>query len=444
MKTKTNILYPVLGVLALACAAVSSTAIADSGTWLANPTNGDWNTAANWSSNSVPNGSSDIATFESSNETQISISAPTTVAGIVFDAGASGLFYNIACQEGQSLSLVGTGITNNSGTLQTFFTDGGSVLTFSGSTTASDVTIVNNGGMTSGASGGTTIFQDNAHAPPGGLLIANTGVNGGMGGLIEFNDQAVGRGAHVQVFGNGTLKVNSLFPVLHQHTPIGSVEGDGLIVLASVGLDVGGTNDSMIFSGTISGFGVIEKNGTGTLTLTGANTYGGKTIVNEGTLLTYHAGGYSTGSGQVNVYGGTLGGTGYIAGTTTLSARRGGSPNLSPGIDGPGRIHFRGAVIFEEGSNYQCELNSDTGEVDTFVAYTVSLDSGATFSFVDLGNTALPPGTVFTVIKKRSPRGFIRTFGNLPDGSTFTAGSNTFQASYEGGSNGRDLTLTVQ
>jgi len=80
----------VLAVLALACFAVSSTAQADSGTWLANPTNGDWNTAANWSLNSVPNGSSDIATFDFSNQTDISISTPTTVAGIVFAAGASG------------------------------------------------------------------------------------------------------------------------------------------------------------------------------------------------------------------------------------------------------------------------------------------------------------------------------------------------------------------
>lgn len=101
-------------------------------------------------------------------------------------------------------------------------------------------------------------------------------------------------------------------------------------------------------------------------------------------------------------------------------------------------------MIFDGGSIYQCELDSDTGEVDTFVAYTVSISSGASFSFVDLGNTTLPPGTVFTVIKKRSPSVFFGTFGNLPDGSTFTVGNNTFQASYEGGANGRDLTLTVQ
>lgn len=36
----------------------------------------------------------------------------------------------------------------------------------------------------------------------------------------------------------------------------------------------------------------------------------------------------------------------------------------------------------------------------------------------------------------------IPTFTNLPDGATITAGSNAFQASYEGG-DGNNLTLTV-
>ena len=34
------------------------------------------------------------------------------------------------------------------------------------------------------------------------------------------------------------------------------------------------------------------------------------------------------------------------------------------------------------------------------------------------------------------------TFANLSDGASITIGSNTFQASYEGG-DGNDLTLTV-
>jgi len=54
----------------------------------------------------------------------------------------------------------------------------------------------------------------------------------------------------------------------------------------------------------------------------------------------------------------------------------------------------------------------------------------------------LPIGTVFTAISNTSEAPISGTFFNLADGSTFTVGSNTFQATYEGG-DGNDLTLTV-
>jgi hypothetical protein len=47
------------------------------------------------------------------------------------------------------------------------------------------------------------------------------------------------------------------------------------------------------------------------------------------------------------------------------------------------------------------------------------------------------------VIKNTSGGAIAGTFANLADGSTFTVGSNTFKANYEGG-DGNDLTLTVQ
>jgi hypothetical protein len=54
----------------------------------------------------------------------------------------------------------------------------------------------------------------------------------------------------------------------------------------------------------------------------------------------------------------------------------------------------------------------------------------------------LPIGMIFTVLEKRDPGVINGSFQNLPDGAIFTAGDNTFQASYEGG-DGNDLTLTV-
>jgi len=77
----------------------------------------------------------------------------------------------------------------------------------------------------------------------------------------------------------------------------------------------------------------------------------------------------------------------------------------------------------------------------TLIANGVTI-SGARVSFVSCGNSALPPGTVFTVIENTAATPIAGIFNNLADGSTFTADGNTFQVSYEGGT-GNDLTLTV-
>jgi hypothetical protein len=72
----------------------------------------------------------------------------------------------------------------------------------------------------------------------------------------------------------------------------------------------------------------------------------------------------------------------------------------------------------------------------------MTINSGALFSFTDLGSAMLPTGTVFTAVDNTAATPIAGTFGNLADGSTFTIGSNTYQADYQGG-DGNDLTLTV-
>jgi hypothetical protein len=66
----------------------------------------------------------------------------------------------------------------------------------------------------------------------------------------------------------------------------------------------------------------------------------------------------------------------------------------------------------------------------------------ALFSPAEVRSGILSAGTVFTVINNNGTQPIVGRFSNLPDGSTITVGSNTFQASYEGG-DGNDLTLTV-
>jgi hypothetical protein len=87
-------------------------------------------------------------------------------------------------------------------------------------------------------------------------------------------------------------------------------------------------------------------------------------------------------------------------------------------------------------------LNRSTVKASKATALGVTINSGASFSFVDVGTGTLTVGTVFTVINNTSANPISGTFSNLSDGSVFTSNGNNFQASYTGGT-GNDLTLTV-
>src|SRR5712691_11506899 len=92
---------------------------ADSATWNLNPTSGDWNTAANWTPNTVPNGPDDIATFGLSNQTAITVSTVVReVNELIFNPGASA--FTITVTDDPDFTISGTGITNNSGIAQNF------------------------------------------------------------------------------------------------------------------------------------------------------------------------------------------------------------------------------------------------------------------------------------------------------------------------------------
>src|SRR5690349_7161437 len=107
-------LFPVVCLLSCLIAVRS---FAGSATWNATPGFGAWNTATNWTPNTVPNDAADVATFGVSNTTNISLSGSIEVDSIVFNAGASP--FTITCPLG-FFSFEGAGVTNNSQMAQNF------------------------------------------------------------------------------------------------------------------------------------------------------------------------------------------------------------------------------------------------------------------------------------------------------------------------------------
>ena len=101
-----------------------------------------------------------------------------------------------------------------------------------------------------------------------------------------------------------------------------------------VAVSVGNNGQDTTYSGVLKGtYTSLTKTGAGTLTLSGANSYSGNTIVNAGMLLVNGPGSLAA-SSAVSVGAGataaTLGGDGTIYGTVTVGAK---------GHTGPRHIH---------------------------------------------------------------------------------------------------------
>jgi autotransporter-associated beta strand protein len=368
--------------------------------------------------------------------TLIQIYAPGTIGNSTFInnaaavPGAEGGWTEIDGAISNGASFIANGATVADAQGGQVYTYGGDGYSF----------FIANGGNGSGAEGG---LIDVVYVPASvqTVVTAKGGTNGGLGGTILIEDSADIPLPQFKVFGNGMLDLTN---VTDRTMPIGSLAGNGMVLLASHTLSVGNNNLSTTFAGVIQESGGLTKAGTGTLTLTGANTYSGPTTVTAGMLRVNNSTGSGTGSGPVKIQAGTLGGTGTIAGPVTIGTGNGPGAVLAPSVQGRqlAILTLEQGLTFKADGSYSYKLNANTATADQVIAHRVNIQSGAQFSFQSLGNRRLPIGTTFIAISNTAGTPISGAFANLPDGSTFSAGRNNYQATYEGG-DGNDLTLTV-
>ncbi|MBA3964128.1 MAG: autotransporter-associated beta strand repeat-containing protein [Chthoniobacterales bacterium] len=173
----------VVQLVALVLTLTHPSARAASATWKSNPVSGDWNTAANWTPATVPNGPTDVATFASSSQTAVSLSANTEVGEIVFSAGASS--FTISASPGVTFSISGAGITNTSSVVQNFVASAGPTsrgyLFFLGSATAGDLVNITSQGTMGLEFAGETVFDENSNAGSA-VFITEAALSEGFGG----------------------------------------------------------------------------------------------------------------------------------------------------------------------------------------------------------------------------------------------------------------------
>jgi autotransporter-associated beta strand protein len=329
-------------------------------------------------------------------------------------AAGTGIAGNTAAQITSNLGDIGTAVTRsitiNSGGILSL--TGGNVLGTGGSsgTLAGVTLVVNSGGA----------FQTGANAAGAGWWnkIGAVNLNGGSihvgSGANNTNFQGLALIGTVTVGGSSASVIDNLgssdsaFNAVHlgQNATAGQVitfdvadvTGDASADL-TVSTKLINTSSNLVASG-------LAKTGVGTMAISGANTYSGGTTITDGKLSLVNTSGSGTGTGAVDLSGGTtatLQGTGTASGLVTVTN----ASRLAPGVNisgtntnfgSAGTLNLTGGLTLTS-ANLDFDLASTAaGTSDLLALNTGALSFGTFgFSFNGLGGT-LETGAAYTLI----------------------------------------------
>ncbi len=319
----------------------------------------------------------------------------------------------------------------------TFDIADGQTLTSTGVVSGAGLVLANTGATGSGI---LALNQNNSFT--GGVYINSGVLQMGNAGAINTS------GFNTLSFGSGTtttLQMNNFSTIV---AGISSSSTSAIIENGAAGAgtstltgNIGGTNT---FAGTMrnnggSGSGVLAftKEGAGTLTLSGANTYTGTTIVNGGTLLI--SGGQSAATGAVSVNAGaTLGGIGTIGGVTTVAN----NGILTPGESATGKLTFSNGLAFSGTDSKLTMEIIGTGRgvvggydaIDLGVAASLTYNGDLTLNInaaiangtYDLFAFTLAPTNSFDTIQFSGGGPYTGSFSNSSGIWSATSGGQTF------------------
>lgn len=369
------------------------------------------------------NGAAPSVTVASNVSATVS-SAITGTAGLV-KAGPGGLTLLNSCGYSGTTVIQGGAISLTSATVA-----------FDAGQLPNSAIVVNGGGALIVSNDWVTKSTQSVTVNSGGTLTAAEYVTGretdrNYMNVLNLTDATVnGKGAFRMGNGVGTLTVNAgaagseISAGVHLVRNLGN--GVGLFAVAdgsaAADLTVSGViGDTINFPGA-----PVVKAGLGTMKLTGANTYVGRTVVSNGTLLVN--GSLAAASTGLVYSAATLGGTGLLAGAFTLSSGALLAPGDAATNGGVGTITFGDLVL----SNvwYQCDYGTNMAD-RVCVTNALTLPDQMTVNLFSVGGAPLPSEVVLFTAK---------TLARTPDFSQWTVGGCQGAVAVRDGTN---VVLTV-
>jgi autotransporter-associated beta strand protein len=275
----------------------------------------------------------------------------------------------------------------------------GSVLGINATAAVSLATSVN-GGFGLSKYGGSTLTLSEANNYSGGTTV--------NAGILAFTGAGTlgSTTGPLTVTGGGTVSLGTTLQTVGAVSLLsGTISGVGTGSLTGTSFQV----ESGAISAILNGAGaMLTKSNTGTVTLSGVNSYGGGTLITGGTLTVSTAGALGATSGELTVDGGTNGTAILNLGATLQTV---GAVNLLNGAQITGTGTLTGTAFNVESGTLSAKLAGTGALIKTNAAGTVTLSGTNTYT----GATEVKAGTLQVAKALSLPDlttpGLIKVFG---------------------------------
>lgn len=408
------------------------------------PVSSAWSNTANWQGGVLPSGTATVVFGHATSNGGPGLGSDRTVANFLMSGSGQNVIVGLTGSLTVTNDLIAT-----SGASTTLTLRGANSVSIGNNFTVASVVNFGSTGVSDANSQFGAVFVGGTTDISSILNLTNPTSTVNLGNLVMRSSGTLNMtvGTSQGTFSNSTNLIS-----------VSSLSGTGGVIRAGKAsttghLNVNGSTNGTYAGTIINGSGTVRltKAGSGTLTLTGTNTYTGTTAISQGTLLLSGSGSINGTSGialsggsliqnsavalsaPITWTGGTIGGSSTITGNLVASGT--GAKALNPG-NSPGQLLVTGDVTLDTYTVLNLEINSATAisGYDVLALTGALALNNATLNVI-LGYTPLMDQVYTIATFGNSP--LLGTFNGLANGSTFLSGGQLFEITY----NANDITL---